>query len=502
MSTNRPRECVSCLDEFAPKEMVKVPCHHYCKECFTRLIASSVQHEQHFPPKCCLNEIPVRTILKYINDELKVTFRERDEEWRIPVSDRIYCSQPDCSLWLKPDQVNGARRIGRCTQGHWSCTICRGPEHAGDECPQDREMALTNELAEEEGWKRCFSCHALVEHREACQHMTCRCGSEFCYVCGLRWRTCACTMEQLAALKLAADHRREARIQKEAEDEEELREALRQIEEFEREEALKAVLIREEMERLEEERRQRELEERIRQESIRRKEVEMKYIELRDILDQLHDLQQVLVEYQHDKDDESLSSEAVSAKQTLQVKQAAQVTGLNAACAANIAEREAEYAKEYAARVAGEKRLEGDYLQQLREFYDGKQDGEARVEAAMGELRRKMDKGFRSWEKHRDEQLAAYRDKVEEEQTIKEELMYSVKVRLEDAYVDKEVELQRRKQAEMKWVARVMVERERLLLEMEAEELDDGETASCFSLESDAADHGGSEDTVATENST
>jgi hypothetical protein len=46
--------------------------------------------------------------------------------------------------------------------------------------------------AEEEGWQRCFNCHAMVERKEGCNHMTCRCQAEFCIVCAKEWKTCDC----------------------------------------------------------------------------------------------------------------------------------------------------------------------------------------------------------------------------------------------------------------------------------------------------------------------
>lgn len=35
---DRPRECVSCLDDYESGDMIKLTCHSYCKECFQRLI--------------------------------------------------------------------------------------------------------------------------------------------------------------------------------------------------------------------------------------------------------------------------------------------------------------------------------------------------------------------------------------------------------------------------------------------------------------------------------
>ncbi|OLN88692.1 putative E3 ubiquitin-protein ligase rbrA 2 [Colletotrichum chlorophyti] len=474
-------ECVSCLDDFHPKEMIKVVCHSYCRECFERLIAAAVQNEQQWPPKCCLNEVPFRTILRYISKDLGKTYRERSCEWKIPVSERIYCNQPDCGLWVKPDQINQGLRIARCTNGHWSCTICRGPQHDNSDCPQDRDLALTNALAEEEGWQHCSQCHALVEHREACQHMTCRCGYQFCYVCNQRWKTCTCTMEHLAAVKAGAATRRQQRVQREAEAETELRDALRQIEEFEREEALKAELLRQETERREQERRQRELEERVRLESLRRHEIEVKYKRLRELFEQVHDLQQVMVRSQHDKEKEIFAHETTFSKTQLEAKQQAERAAAIDGAARKLAAKEKSLAREYAVRVRDEKRMEDAYLQQLEQFFADRPGSEASLEEYMLNYRQKMDKGWRAWKKWRDEEFTRYRFRVDEERTMREEIMYSVRVRHGEGLEERRRELKRRQAAELRWVTAVVDERARMLAEMETTEVEDG-SESLFSL--------------------
>ncbi|GKT48046.1 putative efflux pump gsfJ [Colletotrichum spaethianum] len=467
-------ECVSCLDDFNPKEMVKVICHSYCRDCFERLIATAVQNEQQWPPKCCLNDIPFRTILRYVSKDLGKTYKDRAAEWKIPVGERIYCNQSDCGLWVRPDHVNLGLGIARCANAHWTCTICRGPQHDNSDCPQDRDLALTNALAEEEGWQHCSQCQALVEHREACQHMTCRCGYQFCYVCNQRWRTCTCTMDQLNAVKAGAATRRQERLRREAEAESELQDALRQIEEFEREEALKAELLRQETERQEEERRQRELEERVRLESLRRHEIEVKYQEYRALLDQVHDLQEVLVRYQHDKEKELASHEAVTSTAELEAKQQKEHLELTGTASQKLAAKEQALATEYSLRVLEEKKTEDAYLQLLEGFFADKPTGEARVEELMQEFRKKMDKGWRAWGRWRNEEVARYKMKVEEEQTIREEVMYSVKMRHEERIDNERRELGRRQVAELRWVTLVVEERARVLAQMETTEIDDG----------------------------
>ena len=68
---------------------------------------------------------------------------------------------------------------------------CKAPEHAGD-CPEDSELTATLAVAAREGWQRCQSCYALVEKEFGCQHMSCICGSEWCYRCAAKWKSCAC----------------------------------------------------------------------------------------------------------------------------------------------------------------------------------------------------------------------------------------------------------------------------------------------------------------------
>jgi hypothetical protein len=64
--------------------------------------------------------------------------------------------------------------------------------HKSSDCPKDPEIAKLVEQAKKEGWQRCYNCSSLVERKEGCNHMTCRCMAEFCIMCGAKWKTCEC----------------------------------------------------------------------------------------------------------------------------------------------------------------------------------------------------------------------------------------------------------------------------------------------------------------------
>ncbi|RYP13332.1 hypothetical protein DL765_006922 [Monosporascus sp. GIB2] len=481
-------ECVSCLDDFSARETIRAPCHNYCRDCFRRLISAACQNEQQWPPKCCLNAIPDATILLGVDGELQRQWRLRGAEWNIPVSERVYCSEPSCSIWCRPDEINAALGAARCSHGHWTCTICRGPQHdAAEACPQDRDLLRTNELAEEEGWKRCHGCGAYVEHREACQHMTCRCGAQFCYVCGALWRTCACTMEQLADVKREAAARRQARQDREAQEEAELREALRLVAEFEREEALKAELLRQEQARLAEERRRRELEERIRREEARRAAVEAKFRDLRAALADLHEAQRSAVHRDHVAEEADLTARGAGRLDELRQRHETERAELAEATAARLREREGAVAREYAARVAEERRIEEQYAAQLKAYWARRSGGEAAARTALSSLQRRMDEGFAAWKKWMDGELESYRWEAREEQAIREELMDDRERRAaEGAEADREA-FTRRRRAELRWVEVAVAERESLLNEMGAAELENAEDTDAWFVE-DALD--------------
>ncbi|XMA18656.1 hypothetical protein WAI453_011447 [Rhynchosporium graminicola] len=72
-----------------------------------------------------------------------------------------------------------------------TCKICKGPAHQHD-CPQDAATQQVLQLAAAEGWKRCAHCKRMIELKVGCNHITCVCRKEWCYVWGVAWKNCAC----------------------------------------------------------------------------------------------------------------------------------------------------------------------------------------------------------------------------------------------------------------------------------------------------------------------
>lgn len=175
-------ECISCFDDIPEKKGVKLPCRHdYCKLCFEQLVSTSIQHEINFPPKCCLTDIPKKTIRDNLQPAACAAFDAKALEYAVPVADRYYCVSSSCGKWIDTrhaKRTNGTIKCPYCSVK--LCTLCRGPQHPlNEDCPQDSSLNRTLEQAERAGWRRCYRCKAMVELNTGCRHITCKCRAEF-----------------------------------------------------------------------------------------------------------------------------------------------------------------------------------------------------------------------------------------------------------------------------------------------------------------------------------
>lgn len=258
-------ECISCFDDLPLNKLIRLSCsHHYCYACLSTLVLTSIKSESTYPPRCCLTEIPPAVIIIPLDKEKRTQYKQKAAEYSIPVNRRWYCPNTACTKWIAPSS-------SRRTSGSYAkcphcstkiCPMCRNVQHPeNEECPQDFGLEATMSTAELEGWRRCYRCRTLVERRDGCRHITCRCGAEFCYVCAARWRTCGCTEVDEVNRQVELRRQRQAREAAQREEEEEVRKAIQLVEVLERRE--------------EETRRQREAQQAAEQEAERKREEEL-----------------------------------------------------------------------------------------------------------------------------------------------------------------------------------------------------------------------------------
>ncbi|KAF2872004.1 hypothetical protein BDV95DRAFT_31405 [Massariosphaeria phaeospora] len=191
-------DCLVCMNDDIPiNKTAKLGCgHRMCHACLKRQFLLSVKDPQHMPPRCCTaDHIPLKYVERLFDDKFKRTWNTKYQEYT--TGNRLYCPTKGCGEWIKPSRIRmdltyrrQYARCGRCDTK--VCVTCNGRFHTRRECPRDEETNRVVQMAKEKGWQRCYNCKAVVELKEGCNHMTCRCTAQFCMVCAAPWKSCDC----------------------------------------------------------------------------------------------------------------------------------------------------------------------------------------------------------------------------------------------------------------------------------------------------------------------
>lgn len=148
------------------------------------IAAFEVAWDSRTPFQCCQGIVSAGIASAWLSPNFCAQYELWLEERAEP--NPIYCSDPLCDVYLPHRLADGPDviRCNQCTRA--TCRHCRNAVHPGIECMADIDTQLARSLAASLGWKECPSCRNMVEKESGCLHMTCRCGTQFCYRCG-RW---------------------------------------------------------------------------------------------------------------------------------------------------------------------------------------------------------------------------------------------------------------------------------------------------------------------------
>lgn len=140
-----------------------------------RVFEMSVTDPQLMPPKCCTDKhIPLQHVAALLDNEFKILWNKKFREFS--TKDRMYCPKKGCGEWILPKAIHLDRSVGRRygTCGSCKTKVCKNCNtkwHGSKECKNDEETKQVIDLATKEGWQRCYSCKAIVQLAEGCNHM-------------------------------------------------------------------------------------------------------------------------------------------------------------------------------------------------------------------------------------------------------------------------------------------------------------------------------------------
>jgi hypothetical protein len=170
-----------------------------CGPCLRRMFIEACTDTMRMPPRCCV-PIQLRYARPHMTKEEITVFKLKYEEWQTP--NPFYCPVPTCSTFISerllPDQTEGSGKrtdsgVGIPTSKTFTCPACeasicldcRQVAHPCSAC-NISEFGIdeeTTKLLKSWGYKQCPKCRHGLKRMYGCNHMECRCGAHFCYVC-------------------------------------------------------------------------------------------------------------------------------------------------------------------------------------------------------------------------------------------------------------------------------------------------------------------------------
>ncbi|KAL8290135.1 hypothetical protein RQP46_003074 [Phenoliferia psychrophenolica] len=172
--------------------------HTYCIGCLAGYIQSKIEdmtRDKVFPISC-----PESTL--EITDDVAARILGPDnlEGWHyrklLDGSETLFCPNKRCSARVArgSDETNPQAQCPSCSKA--MCVPCKSQWHTGYTCEafkqlppeaRDPEDFGLLRLADNEGWRRCPGCKAVIELESGCYHITCSCGNHFCFLCVGPW---------------------------------------------------------------------------------------------------------------------------------------------------------------------------------------------------------------------------------------------------------------------------------------------------------------------------
>ena len=199
-------ECLICMSEIKKDDYfpLKSCCDLYHVDCLREYLNLEIT-EKRVPIKCpkCEDIFQESDLRERLDNEMFGKYQKflMDNLVMNNPDEFSCCPTPDCAYVFMP---NGQSRFlcSLCNQDY--CLNCRVNYHENITCEEFQKSFKESGYGESDKqffsfvkgnkFKQCPNCKYWVEKNRGCNHMTCRCKHEFCYVCGAKHKTCNCNL--------------------------------------------------------------------------------------------------------------------------------------------------------------------------------------------------------------------------------------------------------------------------------------------------------------------
>lgn len=178
-------QCPLCRDDFSSFDgSIELDCaHRFCKECACIYLTSKVRENRSAPSELvcpmpdCSTEITVAQVQGVLHGSsaMEQFLDQRVETWDLHGDSLVMCPSANCG-----ERFLAQTSLKKVICPHCSC--CFDPR-ASRGHPVEIDKDFEDFIARER-LQRCPRCRAVCERSQGCNYMSCRCRTNFCYLCG------------------------------------------------------------------------------------------------------------------------------------------------------------------------------------------------------------------------------------------------------------------------------------------------------------------------------
>lgn len=204
--------CCVCMDDFSARDLVFCAgeaVHAVCRPCFRSLCVQFAADKGvgssavACPVPKCGALFSRQDVVNGVSplDLMKIDERERDASMRVGMGGAATLRCVCGAVAAVDTHHDGRPTVVECPEcARAYCAACGNFDHTPDPCPPPKD-GTDKWLAKKT--KRCPKCKEAIEKNAGCNHMTCRCGHQWCWLCLGNYPNCNCGHFQDESLREA-----------------------------------------------------------------------------------------------------------------------------------------------------------------------------------------------------------------------------------------------------------------------------------------------------------